>query len=121
MKASQIAQIVDAQVLCGEEFIDSLELSQAFGADLMSDVLAFVNGSTLILTGMVNLHVIRTADMLDVRCVLFVRDKQITDDIIEQARAQDMILLRSPKTLYECCGRLYEAGLPACRLGAQNE
>lgn len=116
MKISKVAELLDAQVLCGAQLLDS-ELDSAFGADLMSDVLAFVQEHTLILTGMVNLHVIRTAEMLDVHCVLFVRGKQVPSEILERAEELEIAVLSTEKTLYTACGILYEAGLPGCSRG----
>lgn len=116
MKISQVAEILNAQILCGDQYLDT-ELDSAFGADLMSDVLAFVQEHTLILTGMVNLHVIRTAEMLDVHCVLFVRGKQVPEEILERAEELEMVILSTEKTLYTACGMLYEAGLPGCKRG----
>ena len=116
MKISEVAEILDAQVLCGNRYLDA-ELDSAFGADLMSDVLAFVQEHTLILTVMVNLHVIRTAEMLDVHCILFVRGKQVPEEILERAEELDMVILSTEKTLYTACGMLYMAGLPGCGRG----
>ena len=113
MQIAYVRQLVDAEVLCGEEYLDR-EVQSAFGSDMMSDVLAWVQPGTMILTGMVNLHVIRTAEMLDVQCILFVRDKQVTPDIIERARRLNMVLLRTKKTLFTACGLLYNAGLRSC-------
>ncbi len=117
MKASEVKKILGAKVLCGEAMLDAIEVDTAFGADMMSDVLAFVKPTTLILTGMVNLHVIRTAEMLDSRCVVFVRGKNITEDILQAARELDLILLTTDKTLFTACGLLYEAGLRGCTRG----
>lgn len=115
MKASEVKKILNAQVLCGNEYLDSFEIESAFGADMMSDILAFhVNPSTLILTGMINQHLMRTAEMLDVRCVLFVRGKPVQEEIISAAREMKMILLNTDKTLFTSCGLLYAAGLRSC-------
>ena len=120
MKISRVAEILNAEILCGDEYLDT-ELSSAFGADLMSDVLAFVEENKLILTGMVNLHVIRTAEMLDVHCILFVRDKKVPEEILERARDLDMVILRTEKTMYTACGMLYAEGLPGCTRGDCDE
>lgn len=114
MKISEVIGILGAKVLCGAEHIETEEVSSAFGADMMSDVLAFMDEKTLLLTGMVNLHVIKTAEMIDIRCIVVVRDKAVPDEIIELAKAQDMIILATEKTLYASCGLLYGAGLPGC-------
>ena len=114
MKLSDVARTLDAQVLCGEALLDQVEVDYAFGADLMSDVLAFVNGRTLFLTGMVNQHTLRTADVLDIRCIVFVRGKDVPPEILSMAQAYEMILLHTDKTLFTACGLLYGAGLRSC-------
>lgn len=113
MRISEVSQLVGASVLCGEDYLEQ-EVESAFGSDMMSDVLAWVQPSTLIITGMVNLHVIRTAEMLDAQCILFVRDKQVTPDVVERAKRLNMVLLKTKETLFTTCGILYAAGLRSC-------
>ncbi len=113
MKIADIVNILDAEVLCGADRLDQ-EITAAFGTDMMSDALAFMHEKTLLLTGTVNPHVIRTAEMLDVRCILFVRGKPVSQEMLEMAEEQGMVLLGTPKTLYVSSGLLYQAGLPGC-------
>ena len=114
MKLSQVRDVLGAKVLCGEEFLDEVVVESAFGADMMSDVLAYVRQHALIITGMLNTHVIRTAEMIDIRAVVFVRGKIVTPEIIEAANELDMIILGTDKTMFTACGLLYEAGLRSC-------
>lgn len=114
MKVSDVASLLACDIICGEENMDKV-LSSACGADLMSDVLAFAKESCVLLTGMVNHHVIRTAEMLDVLCIVFVRGKKPTDDVSELAKKCDVTLLCCKHTLYEACGILYTQGLGPCR------
>jgi len=113
MKLSRIIELLDAEVLCGHAGGD-VEIASAFGSDMMSDVLAFEVENTLLLTGLVNQHVIRTAELLDVGCILFVRGKAVPQEIVQQAKDAGICLLRTDKTLYVSCGILYNAGLPGC-------
>lgn len=113
MTICEAATALEATLICGDKNLDKSLLS-ACGADLMSDVLAFVKEGSLLLTGMVNQHVIRTAEMAGVLCVCFVRGKKPTDDICELAEQTGVTLLCCDLTLYEACGRLYEKGLPPC-------
>jgi predicted transcriptional regulator len=113
MKIGTVKELLKANVECGGHRLEE-EIDNAFGADLMSDVLAYAQGRTLILTGMVNTHVIRTAEMLDVPCILFVRGKKPTEEILKCASEHDMVILTTEKTLYTSCGILYNAGLPGC-------
>ena len=85
MKLREIRGILEATVLCGEESLD-LEVFDACGSDFMSDVLAYVKNQALLLTGLVNPQVIRTAHMVDMKCVVFVRGKVPDASILDLAR-----------------------------------
>ncbi len=110
MKLYEVKDILDAEVLVGEEFLD-LEVISACGSDLMSDVLAFVKERALLLTGLVNPQVVRTAEMMDIRVITFVRGKMPAKEMIALAKEKDMILLTTKYPLYIACGRLYSNGL----------
>lgn len=118
MKALDVVNILNAGVVCGEQFLNEVEVDSAFGSDMMSDVLAFVREHTLFLTGLLNPHVIRTAEMIDLRVIVFVRDKHPTKEIIDMANELDMILLVTEKTMFTACGMLFEAGLRGCTRSA---
>ena len=110
MKISEIATLLDAKVLCCESSI-SHEVNSACGSDMMSDVLAYVKNQAVLLTGLVNPQVIRTAMMMDMRCIVFVRDKNPSEEMIELAREADIVLLSTPKRMFDACGILYTGGL----------
>jgi predicted transcriptional regulator len=112
MNIRQIASILEAKIFTGQDNLD-LEVNSACGADLMSDVMAFVKEKVVLLTGLVNPQALRTADLLDIKIVVFVRGKTPTEDLIEMAREYDMILLSTKYSMFLACGRLYEAGLRA--------
>lgn len=110
MKISEIVELLEATVI--EDPSDgAMEFTNAFGADLMSDVLAFVRSDTLLLTGLVNPHVLRTADMMDISCVVFVRGKVPTEEVINVAKESGIAILCTKNTMYTACGKLYQAGL----------
>ena len=110
MKISTIREIIDAEVVCGEEFLED-EVHSACGSDMMSDVLAYVKDQAVLLTGLVNPQVIRTAEMMDMVCIVFVRSKSPSEEMIRLARESDMVILKTNKRMYEACGRLYVGGL----------
>ena len=110
MKLSAIREILDATVLSGEEHLDR-EVLAACGSDFMSDVLAYVKNQALLLTGLVNPQVVRTADMLEMTCIIFVRGKVPGPGIVELARERDIVVMTCPKRMYEACGLLYSNGL----------
>ena len=110
MTIREAMERLDAQVLCGEERLDR-EVHAACGSDMMSDVLAYVKDQAILLTGLCNAQAIRTAAMMDMKCVLFVRDKKQTEDMIELAKEEGVVVMTTGHRMFMACGILYEAGL----------
>ena len=110
MRVRDIKEILGAELLCGEDLLDT-EVLSACGSDLMSDVLAFVKEQSLLLTGLVNPQVVRTADMMDMRCITFVRGKKPDEATLALARDRDIVVMSTPLRMYDACGKLYSAGL----------
>ncbi|HWQ05939.1 MAG: DRTGG domain-containing protein [Clostridiaceae bacterium] len=110
MKLRQIAELLGAEVLCGEKLLDE-EAQSACGSDMMSDVLAYVKDQAVLITGLVNPQVVRTAMMMDMRCVVFVRGKRPTPDMLVLADENHIAVLVSSYRMYEACGKLYASGL----------
>ena len=116
MKISVIADLLGAKVVFGESILEN-EVHSACGCDMMSDVLAFVKDQAVLLTGLCNQQVIRTAQMMDMRCIVFVRGKQPTEEMIALAREADIAVLTTGLRMYAACGILYSGGLRgACEL-----
>ncbi len=110
MKIREIASLLTADVLCGEQMLDE-EVQSACGSDMMSDVLAFVKDQGVLVTGLVNPQVIRTAMMMDMRCIVFVRNKKPTPEMVDLAKEHHIAVLASASRMYEACGKLYTSGL----------
>ena len=110
MKIITMKELLDAEVVCGEELLGS-HVYSACGSDMMSDVLAYVKDQAVLLTGLVNSQVIRTAEMMDMHCIVFVRSKRPSEDMIELARESGVVILCTDKRMYEACGILYSNGL----------
>ncbi len=83
------------------------------GADLMSDVLASIQPDALLLTGLCNPQVVRTAQMADVCAIVIVRGKNPPKETVDLANLEGIPLISSPFGMFELCGRLYKAGLPS--------
>ena len=103
-------ELLNAQVLTCEESLGK-HVYSAFGCDLMSDVLAYVNDQSVLLSGLVNPQVIRTAVMMDMVCIVFVRSKMPTEEMLELAKDSGIVLMSTDKTMYTACGILYSNGL----------
>ena len=110
MKISTIKDLLEADVICNEENLGK-HVYSACGSDMMSDVLAYVKDQAVLLTGLVNSQVIRTAEMMDMVCIVFVRSKMPTPEMIELARESGIVLLATKRRMYEACGILYTNGL----------
>lgn len=94
MKVKDIVDILKAQVL--NEGNMEEEVKTACGSDMMSDVLAFVKDQSVLLTGLMNPQVVRTAEMMDMHCIVFVRGKNIDPNVVELARQKEITVLASP-------------------------
>jgi hypothetical protein len=112
MTVADAVTLLEGQFFSGEEQAD-WEIASACGADLMSDVIAFVKDRVVLLTGLVNPQVIRTATLLDIHAIIFVRGKIPTRDMIEMAKEAEIILGGTKLPMFLSCGKLYEAGLKA--------
>ena len=114
MTIREVMKIVDGKVLVGEDRLD-MPVDTACGSDLMSDVLAFVKEKTVLITGLINPHVLRTAEMLDITCIVFSRGKMPSEEMLEMADEIGITVISSPLTTYTACGELYVHGLPGTK------
>ncbi len=110
MTLAELKNLLDADVIVGEDLL-GMEVKAGFAADLMSDVLAFAKEGSILLTGLTNPLVIRTAETLDLSAIIFVRGKRPSDDAVKLAREKNIALLGTRYILFESCGRLFTAGM----------
>ena len=114
MTIAEVKDILEAIVLTGGERMNE-PVDTACGSDLMSDVLAFVKENAVLITGLINPHVIRTSEMLDITCIVFSRGKMPSEEILEMAEEVGIAVISSPLTTYTACGELYLHGLPGTK------
>lgn len=110
MTVKDVRDTLKARVLTGEELLDK-EVRSACGSDMMSDVLAFSKDHSVLLTGLCNPQVIRTAEMLDIVCIIFIRGKKPDENLIEMAKERNLVIMETGHRMFSACGMLYEAGL----------
>ena len=110
MTIDDVQRILHGTYICGEDQKDR-EIHSACGSDMMSDVLAFVKDQAVLLTGLCNPQVIRTAEMIDVYCIVFIRGKKPTGEMIEMAKERNITLLCTDHRMFNACGMLYDNGL----------
>lgn len=119
MKLSELIALIDGTIF-GENVNLDWDIKGGCGADLMSDVLAAIQPDAVLLTGLTNPQVVRTAQMADVRAVIFVRGKQPPRETVQLASQESIPLISSPYGMFELCGRLYQAGLPSLERNLQQ-
>jgi predicted transcriptional regulator len=112
VKISEIIKYTEARLVSGNLKTDR-DLDKAFSSDLMSDVLTLDEENILLITGLANLQLIRTAEMADIHVVLLARGKQATPDMIELANENGLIIMETPFSIYKASGILYSNGLKA--------
>ena len=110
MTIGDVKEILHARFICGEDQKDR-EIHSACGSDMMSDVLAFVKDQAVLLTGLCNPQVIRTAEMIDLYCIVFIRGKKPTQEMIDMAEDRDIAILCTDHRMFNACGMLYDNGL----------
>lgn len=103
-------RILEAEVITGEDMLD-IDVNSGFGCDLISDSLCFSRPGCLLLTGLTNIQIVRVADMIEARAILFVRGKRPGKEIIQIANEKKLPLLVTRRFLFESCGILYQHGL----------
>lgn len=109
MTVNDVASILDAQIILAGDL--NAEVKTACGSDMMSDVLAFVKDQSVLLTGLNNPQVVRTAEMMDMRCIIFVRGKEPTEEVVALAKQKEITILKTQHRLFTACGLLYSNGL----------
>ena len=110
MKVSEIAEILNAEIVAGKELAD-MEINSACGSDMMSDVLAYFKDQGILLTGLVNPQVVRTAEMMDIKCIAFVRGKRPDGTLTDLAEERGIVVMLTDENMFTACGLLYSNGL----------
>lgn len=110
MTIETIKTLLDADILYGNEYLDH-EVNYAFSSDMMSDVLAFASEHSALITGLCNPQVVRTAEMLDIVCIIFVRNKIPDQKILLLAEDKEIAVLCTNHDMFTACGILYSNGL----------
>ncbi len=110
MTIKQISELLEAKVLCGADRLDE-ENDIVFASDLMSEVLTIGDHNPILLTGLCNMQTIRTCEMGNLDVIVLVRKKKATEEMIEEAEDEGMVLMECNYSMFKACGILYSAGL----------
>jgi predicted transcriptional regulator len=113
LKLREVKEILEANIVVGQEKLD-MEVSTAFGADLMSDVMAFAKAGSLLLTGLTNAQVVKTAANRRIAAIILVRGKEPSTEAIDEAKELQIPILTTKYILFETAGILYSRGIVGC-------
>lgn len=110
MKVKDIVKLLDGKMICGEEHAE-YAIEVAFASDLMSDVLTLKNDHVLLITGLNNMQIIRTAEMSEINCIILARNKKASEEMLELARENGLVIIECRYSVFKTCGLLFEAGV----------
>lgn len=110
MTIRDVKDTIGARVICGEQHLDK-EVHTACGSDMMSDVLAFAKNDSILITGLCNPQVMRTAEMMDLAGVIFVRGKRPDENMLQLAKDMGLCVMLTNLPMFNTCGKLFCAGL----------
>ena len=110
MDVKKVVELTQAQVV-SVHFSENISVSTGFSSDLMSDVLTLEEDSVLLISGLANIQLIRTAEMADIHVVLLARNKKADEKMVELANETGITLLESPFSIFKCSGILFQNGL----------
>lgn len=110
MTIKEITERVNGQVRCCDDKLSTI-IEYAFASDLMSDVLTIEKEKMVLITGLANLQAIRTSEMSDISCIIFARDKKVSNEILLLAKENDIVIIESPYSVFRISGELYKAGI----------
>lgn len=110
MVLKDLCALLNGAAVCGADRLGE-SVEYGFASDLMSDVLTLKTQDFVLITGLANIQAVRTAEMSDVAYMVVCRGKKVTEDMIELAQENDMLIIESPFSLFKCSGLLWEAGL----------
>ncbi len=120
MKLNKLVQLIDGKVLTNNN-IENKEIAGAMGADLMSDVLSSIKSESVLLTGLCNPQVVRTALIADIRAIVFIRGKNPAQETIDLANKENIPLVTTNHGLFDACGILFQAGLPSFETQTEDD
>lgn len=110
MKLEELVKIVDGKIACGGKN-PNLSFKLGFASDLMSDVLTLREDDILLISGLANVQVIRTAELSDIRAILLVRNKNVNDQMLKMAEDSDITIITTQYSMFKACGLLFKNNL----------
>ncbi len=119
MTLKKIKELLNCRLLCGSDKL-LIDVKSAKASDLMSDVLRFSGPGKLLLTGLVNVQVIRTCDIAGICAVVFVRGKEPSAETVKLSKDCDIALLTTNLSMFDSCGILHANGIKGVIIDSKN-
>lgn len=110
MTLKDVKEYLEAEVLCGQHWLDR-DVKSCFACDMISEMLLYVTSGALLITSLTNAHVLHTAQVMDACGVVFVGGKKPDQSFIEESDRNNIPLLSTRHLVFQCCGLLYSQGL----------
>ncbi len=111
MTLKEIQNLLDAEILCGDDECLERKVRICFACDLISEMLLYLKPHALLITSLTNAHVIHTAQVMDAKAVIFVGGRKPDQSVIKSAEQNNIPMLTTSLLTFDCCGRLYEKGI----------
>jgi predicted transcriptional regulator len=105
MKLREVLSLLGGELLTPGISLET-ECSKVFASDLMSDVLAFTEPGSLLMTGLVNSHVVRTACLVDATAIVIVQGKRPDMKVVDEARENNLPIISTGCSMFEACSRI---------------
>jgi hypothetical protein len=110
VRLNEIIELTEAKRVAGNK-TNNPDIQKGFSSDLMSDVLTLDEHNIVLITGLSNVQLVRTAEMADIEVVLLARNKIASEEMLELANENGLIILQSPYSIFRASGILYKNGL----------
>jgi len=110
MKLKDVAEMLQGEVVYGLDQLEK-EVELGFASDLMSDVLTVQKDNLILLTGLANIQALRTAEMSDISCIVFVRNKKVNAEMLKLGKESGIVLIECPCSMFKASGILFSNGL----------
>lgn len=120
MKLQDLISTIDGTLVTNPTNLNRM-IKGGFAADLMSDVLASIQPEAVLMTGLCNPQIVRTAQMADVVAIVLVRGKRPHAETIQLANEENVPLVSTPYGMFDVCSRLHDAGLASLELPMEND
>lgn len=107
MTVKDLIEKMNLTVFCGEQNLDR-EIKGGYVSDLLSDVMGFAQEGNVWVTLQTHKNVIAIASLKELACVVLVKGNQPDEDMLEQAKEEEIPVLGTAEQTFEVAGQIYQ-------------